>query len=312
MASSMGRRKKKSGPNAEGLAKGILGVGLLLVLWLSGGDLRKFTGVENPLMAIAITVLMIVVGLVVLGIIFVLLTRLARSLMRKNISLQFRTASDTSGPAPTFDRHYSPVSPLHASAPHDPGSAYAPADAGEPSEFDLPLVRSLEWRRFEQLVEGLFEGEGFAASRIRAGADGGVDLVLRQEPDGPVIGIVQCKTWASSVGVKPVRELFGVMAAEGVAQGHFVCCGGYTQEAVEWAKYKPMHLITGEELVIRLNRLPEGNRSVLRAKVTSGDYTTPTCPSCEIKMVRRSGKNGEFYGCPNYPRGCRSTLNVKA
>lgn len=311
MARSMGRRKKKSGPDAEGLAKGLLGLGLMLVLWLSGGDLRKFTGVENPLMAIAITVLMIVVGLVVLAIIYALLTRLARSLLRKNVSLQFRTSSGTSGCSPAFDRHSSPVSPLHASAPHDPQSACAPADAGECSEFTLPLVRSLEWRRFEQLVEGLFEGEGLDASRIRAGADGGVDLVLRQEPDGPVTGIVQCKTWTSSVGVKPVRELFGVMAADGVAQGHFVCCGGYTREAVEWAKYKPMHLITGEELVVRLNQLPEEKRAALRAKVTSGDYTTPTCPSCDIKMIRRNGKNGEFYGCPNYPRGCRSTLNVK-
>ena len=33
------------------------------------------------------------------------------------------------------------------------------------------------------------------------------------------------------------------------------------------------------------------------------------CPRCGGKLILRNGKNGEFYGCSNYPR-CRFTMNI--
>ena len=33
------------------------------------------------------------------------------------------------------------------------------------------------------------------------------------------------------------------------------------------------------------------------------------CPNCGIKLVLRNGRNGQFYGCPNYPN-CRHTEKV--
>ena len=47
-----------------------------------------------------------------------------------------------------------------------------------------------------------------------------------------VAAIVQCKAWQTyNVGVKPVRELFGVMAADRVPEGFFVTTGDYTGDA---------------------------------------------------------------------------------
>ena len=162
------------------------------------------------------------------------------------------------------------------------------------------------------LVEGMFKAEGFSAHRIRAGADGGVDLVLKESADGPVIAIVQCKAWTSySVGVKPVRELFGVMAAEGAPKGYFVCCGEYTQEAKDWVNFKPMTLISGSDLVERLNSLPTEEREMLLANSTAGDFTTPTCPTCDTKMVKRTSTHGEFWGCRSFPR-CRFTMRMSS
>ena len=31
------------------------------------------------------------------------------------------------------------------------------------------------------------------------------------------------------------------------------------------------------------------------------------CPYCKVELVLRNGKNGEFYGCKNFPK-CRYTL----
>lgn len=279
----MARRRKDNGIDIFKLSLLLVA---LLAFWLAKGDIKK---IPETMLGIVVVIVAVVLGVGAIALVIYLLTR-------TNSATRPETHSVGTHTPRRDDTTYMPTAPGIAEP--------------LPAQFTLALVRSLEWRRFEILVEGLFKGEVFIASRIRAGADGGVDLVLRSEPAGPPVGIVQCKTWTSSVGVKPVLELFGVMAAEGVKQGHFVCCEGYTQEAREWAKFKPMALVTGEELVVRLNNLAPEKKDALLAEVTSGDYLTPSCPSCDVKMVRRDGKNGGFWGCRNYPR-CWSTLNCR-
>ena len=73
------------------------------------------------------------------------------------------------------------------------------------------------------------------------------------------------------------------------------------------AQRNPLKLINGDELLRRIQGLPEGGHSQLLATATKGDYTTPTCPRCGVKMVRRVARSGtspgsEFWGCPMYPR----------
>ncbi|MDE6411241.1 MAG: NERD domain-containing protein [Clostridia bacterium] len=33
------------------------------------------------------------------------------------------------------------------------------------------------------------------------------------------------------------------------------------------------------------------------------------CPHCKVRLVLRNGRNGKFYGCPNYPK-CNFTMNL--
>lgn len=109
--------------------------------------------------------------------------------------------------------------------------------------------------------------------------------------------------------MKPVRELFGVMAHEGVSEGIFLTTGYYTNEALRFASGKRLHLIDGKGLVKKIQALTPEQSAALLAIATRGDFTTPTCPSCGIKMTFRvSGKDGsDFWGCLNYPR-CRRTF----
>jgi restriction system protein len=117
--------------------------------------------------------------------------------------------------------------------------------------------------------------------------------------------ILQCKAWNTyQVGVKPVRELLGVMAHNGVSKGIFLATGAFTREAVEFASASPIELVTGQDFLAKINELPADFKDELLREATKGDYLTPSCPSCGIKMVKRSGSRGEFWGCQNYPR-CR-------
>lgn len=181
-----------------------------------------------------------------------------------------------------------------------------------PSEWTLELLRQLEWKRFEELCAAYFHELGLRAETIRCGADGGIDAKLFKGDSNEPESIIQCKAWNTRpVGVKPVRELFGVMAHEKVAKGIFLTTGSYTQEARSFAQEKSLFLVDGEKLLGMIKKLTEEARQRLLILATKGDYTTPTCPSCGVKMVKRSGGGKLFWGCINFP-SCRQTFAIKA
>ncbi len=120
------------------------------------------------------------------------------------------------------------------------------AVAGERGHAALEL---LSWREFENLVGEFFRRKGFSVEQ-RGGheADGGVDLVASIGEDRY---LVQCKHWrVQRVGVKVVREICGVAAAEGAAGVFVVTSGSFTDEARRFVEENriDIELITGDQL----------------------------------------------------------------
>ncbi|MGH8017196.1 MAG: topoisomerase DNA-binding C4 zinc finger domain-containing protein [Opitutaceae bacterium] len=59
----------------------------------------------------------------------------------------------------------------------------------------------------------------------------------------------------------------------------------------------------------QIRRLPESTQKKLIRLAAEGDHTTPTCPSCGVKMVGRTNSkdSSKFWGCRRYPR-CKHTF----
>lgn len=194
-------------------------------------------------------------------------------------------------------------------------------------------LHRMSWQDFEELVGESFRLQGYAVTETGGGgADGGVDLILRK---GSEKFLVQCKQWrAFSVGVQPVRELYGLMAATGATGGFVVSSGRFTEDAMAFAEGRNVALIDGPKLrglieqakaslatkgssavpvkwpavrsssppVQRLETIPPG------APMTD---PVPTCPVCSRRMVLRTAHRGAnagraFWGCAGYP-GCNGT-----
>jgi restriction system protein len=204
----------------------------------------------------------------------------------------------------------SPANPKTGEVCH-PQSAESPlTETKAIDSWSLEALRELEWKRFELLCAKYYEAVRFKSETLRCGPDGGIDVKLyRVDPSKP-IAIVQCKAWSSAVGVKEVRELLGVMAHEKVERGIFITTGSYTKDALEFGKTNPIQLLDGESFVRKIKELPKEGQDVLLNFAFEGDYTTPTCASCGVKMVKREGKQKLFWGCVNYPK-CRSTFHIK-
>jgi restriction system protein len=113
---------------------------------------------------------------------------------------------------------------------------------------NIERIRELSWRQFEAIVAEAFRRRGYKVEENAAdGPDGGVDLLL-EKCDAKYY--VQCKRWKQiKVGVKPIRELYGVIAAGGAAGGFFVASGEYTQDAREFARRCGIELIDGTALL---------------------------------------------------------------
>ena len=151
---------------------------------------------------------------------------------------------------------------------------------------------------------------------VKNGPDGGVDIRLHK--DG-VRHLVQCKNWRSRrVGVRVVREVYGVLTAENAQQAFVVCSGDFTPDARRFAAGKPIRLVDGDALhaMVQGVRRPDGNdrgSAAMVAPDTSADSAS-LCPKCGGQLVVRTARRGEFagrrfLGCETYPN-CRYTRNL--
>jgi len=187
---------------------------------------------------------------------------------------------------------------------------HAAAPAAAPAQWSLDALRSLEWKRFELLCARYYEAVGFRSATLAAGADGGIDIKLfRVDPAQP-LAIVQCKAWNNrQVGVKEIRELLGVMVHEKVGRGIFITTGGYSADALAFGAANPIQLLDGPAFLGKVRDLPLEKQAALLAFAFEGDFYTPSCASCGVKMVARESRRGAFWGCVHYPR-CKTTLHL--
>jgi restriction system protein len=175
-----------------------------------------------------------------------------------------------------------------------------------------PTIASMSWRDFERLVDEVFRRQGFIVSGFGGrGPDGGVDLGLTKNGQR---FLVQCKHWRKrQVGVTVVRELNGVVAAQG-AHGGFVVTGGeFSREAQEFADSCGIKLIDGSALVELIGDI-SSQKSAENSGVAVAAQLRPTCPQCGTAMIQRTAKKGQFagqpfWGCSRYPK-CSAIVRI--
>ncbi|RBP52908.1 restriction endonuclease [Arenicella xantha] len=186
-------------------------------------------------------------------------------------------------------------------------------DMPKPTEWSEALINQLEWRVFEKLCTRLWEEKGFSAKETNAGADGGVDFYLYANSTKQKIGAVQCKSWGKKqIGVSVLRELQGVVASEQLKLGLLMYSGELSKAAKEFLALSTVSIKSqgSAAILAEIEKLNEARQQALLREITVGDYTTPSCPNCDVKLVERTAqKTGKvFWGCSNFPR-CRHVMN---
>lgn len=165
----------------------------------------------------------------------------------------------------------------------------------------------LEWHGWERLVKCWAEINGGKAYLTAFGPDKGVDVWFEKE--GSRLPI-QVKALDKPVGVKGIREMGGILQREQLMQGIYVSKNGFTKEAKFEAKQIGLTLVSGEELLNELKKLPTESQKRIQSIVFSSDWQTPHCSLHGVKMVEAVNRTTKekFWRCPKY--GCRQTLSM--
>ena len=203
--------------------------------------------------------------------------------------------------------------PVLASVPSQPRPSPSERTPQRELQWSAAVLSAIEWRRFEALCEALYAQAGFTTRSQSHGADGGIDIWLHSK-HSDLPRIVQCKHWQSKVvGVKEMREFFGVMASHQLKGGTYVTSSTFSAEAIAFAKNNGIHAQDGPALLKLIGQRTPEQQATLLAVAYEGEYWRPTCASCGTKMVEKnSAKNeGSFWGCANYPK-CRGKTIPKS
>lgn len=221
------------------------------------------------------------------------------------------------------EEQQAPVSPHHepamVSASRRPSRAGAVRTDPVVPQTATPLIRAwsldilqqVEWKRFEDLCAAYYQEKGIHCRTTPLGPDGGIDIRLYQDATRPeqTTAVVQCKA-TRRVGVKPMRELLGVMVHEKLDKSFFMTSGEFTDEAKAFGQQNHIVPMDGKLILAMIRRLPEEGQQRLLTFATQGDWTTPTCPECGRKMQRKDPVGQKpFWSCK---RGrCKGRLDMR-
>jgi restriction system protein len=205
-------------------------------------------------------------------------------------------------------------------------------------------LRLLSWQQFEDQVARMFERMGYSVEQTPYVKDHGRDAILRK--NGAKF-LLECKRYAEDgvSGRRDLQILHSNMITDGAVSGFFVTAGGFTKDAIEFAKGRLIELIDGHQLVRmmfdskpashddtyrsmcrhcgkvvlhrlrmpRLERCSYGHDVGPTLDVATVLTTSDAAPTCKcgapMRLVHWNKKR--FWGCTRYPQ-CRYTRSWRS
>ncbi len=180
-----------------------------------------------------------------------------------------------------------------------------PSAVNTAAMFSADFLGKLEWKHFEELVAAYYVKTGVVAVRTKTGPESPVHLNISWKGEAKPFACVQCH--ASPVGlirIEPLQALHAALTAAEIRRGYVVTNGKFNVEARDFAEEKHFTLLSGDLFLEKLNALPPAARIDLMQETSASDFTTPTCPKCDVRMVRADGGG---WRCPNRPK-CEAAI----
>lgn len=168
-------------------------------------------------------------------------------------------------------------------------------------------IDKMDGYQFEEYLKVLFKKLGYKASVTKKSGDFGVDLVLKSNNHSIA---VQAKRYGFSnkVSIKAVQEVYAGAKIYDADESWVITNSHFTKKASELAEACNVRLVNRQqlqELILKIK--PNKTPAEIRKEIAPEQKK---CPKCDGgKLVLKTGVNGEFYGCSNFP-SCSHTANL--
>lgn len=175
----------------------------------------------------------------------------------------------------------------------------------------LDIVDRMSGEEFEEFLLSHFRNLGYKGSLTPKMEDYGADLIL--EKDG-IRTVVQAKRWKQTVDIEAVQQVIGAIKHYNASKAIVITNSYLSENAHKLAESNGVELWNREKLIELMNK--SGGRDIAQIVSSSSSIvkeqlavtSNEKCPRCGGDLVRRNGKNGQFWGCSNFPK-CRFTRN---
>jgi len=193
----------------------------------------------------------------------------------------------------------------------------AAQSTSKPRKWSVEVLHALEWKRMADVCLAFYKERGLCGELADIGPDGSMDVLLYQTPriadedERPVFALLHCRARRDPVvGLEAVMALQARMLESGATRAFFMGAWSFDEAAQAAAKPLQITLIDDRMFLSMLGRLPAEESQRLLNRAVEGDYTTPSCPNCGLKMIPRQNEQGRYWGCRAFPR-CKSTLGMQ-
>jgi restriction system protein len=118
---------------------------------------------------------------------------------------------------------------------------------------DLLAISGLSRKEVERLVAEAYRRQGYQVDELgTTTSDADAGMLLSKAAQRVLL---QCKYWKTrKLAEMPVRELYGMMAAQSANAGILITSGSFTLEASRFAGYGRIQLIDGPRLLAMLQQ----------------------------------------------------------
>jgi restriction system protein len=179
----------------------------------------------------------------------------------------------------------------------------------------VAFLQQLDPMVFQQLVWKVYKGLGWKVEETPFGRDGGVDGFVTRGSERLAL---QCKRYRADVGEPIVRDLYGAYLHHKATGAVLITTGAISGPAKEFAVGKRIQIYDGGEFIslldqARLTASLVPDSFVLRSGSIPRSLQrnrSRGCPQCGSKLILKSGKYGQFFGCARWPN-CSYTRDAR-
>lgn len=171
------------------------------------------------------------------------------------------------------------------------------------------LIDNLEWKVFQDVSIAIWYARGFLLRPIEHSKNKHFHLFSKHNRVKPIGLIMFRNANNKTFTIEELDSFYQVQKKEKLPLAVLSCTGALSRMAKSYCLNHNIKLQNTTDIFNDLKGLKKKQQDAILHRYIQANYAIPTCPSCNIKLIKRQEKKSGklFWGCVAYPQ-CRHAI----